>query len=141
MLRQHKLNGNMIFAEHSSNLMQRLPHLPSTPHLIALLLRQLEPLLKSHKHHLIEKDLYQMVLHRPVELARLLGNWEFMLDSGFSPHRVAQLAQKPQFQLSINSLIWRVPISKFCLPRNRCFWTASEPVRSSETNQAVKRLQ
>jgi hypothetical protein len=55
MLCQHKLNRHMIFAEGSPNLMQRLPRLPSTPHLIPLLLRQLEPPLKSHQHHLIEK--------------------------------------------------------------------------------------
>ena len=73
MLRQHKLNGNMVFAEGSPNLMQRLPRFPSTPHLIPLLLSKLEPPPKSHKHHLIEKDLYQMVLHRPVELATSNG--------------------------------------------------------------------
>jgi hypothetical protein len=55
MLRQHKLNRNMVLAEDSSNLMQRLSRLPATPHLIPLLLRKLEPPLKSHKHHLIEK--------------------------------------------------------------------------------------
>src|ERR1700688_2885567 len=75
MLRQHKLNRHMIFTEDSPNLMQRLPRLPPPPHVGSLLLRKLEAPPKCHKHHLIEKDLYQMVLHRPVELARLLGNW------------------------------------------------------------------
>jgi hypothetical protein len=28
-----------------------------------------------HEHHLLEKDLYQVVLHRPVEPARLIGSW------------------------------------------------------------------
>jgi len=73
MLRQHKLNRHMIFTEDSPNLMQRLPRLPPPPHVGSLLLRKLEAPPKSHKHHLIEKDLYQMVLHRPVELARPLG--------------------------------------------------------------------
>jgi hypothetical protein len=30
-----------------------------------------------HEHHLQEKDLYQVVLHRPVEPARFIGNWLF----------------------------------------------------------------
>ena len=75
MLRQHKLNGHMVFAEGPSNLMQGLPRLPAPPHVVPLLLRKLEPPPKSHKHHLKRKDLYQMVLHRPVELAGLLGTW------------------------------------------------------------------
>jgi hypothetical protein len=55
MLRQHKLNGNMVFAEGSSNLMQGLPSLPTHPHVVPLLLRKLDPSPKSHKHHLLEK--------------------------------------------------------------------------------------
>jgi hypothetical protein len=47
------------------------------------LLRELEAPPKCHKHHLIEKDLYQMVLRRPVEPARLLGNWLFDRKGGF----------------------------------------------------------
>ena len=58
MLRQHKLNAHVVFAEGSSNFMQGLPRLPATPHLLPLLLRKLEPPLKSHKHHLIEKAIY-----------------------------------------------------------------------------------
>jgi hypothetical protein len=45
----------MVFAKGSPNLMQRLSQLPTTPHVVALLLRKLEPPLKCHKHHLIEK--------------------------------------------------------------------------------------
>jgi hypothetical protein len=45
----------MVLAEDSPNLMQRLPRLPAPPHVVPLLLRKLEPPLKSHKHHLIEK--------------------------------------------------------------------------------------
>jgi hypothetical protein len=41
MLRQHKLNGNMVLAEGSSNLMQGLSRLPAAPHVISLLLRKL----------------------------------------------------------------------------------------------------
>ncbi len=52
MLRQHKLNGHLILAEVSPNLMQRLSRLPTPPHVIPLLLRKLEPPLKSHKHQL-----------------------------------------------------------------------------------------
>jgi hypothetical protein len=55
MLRQHKLNRHMVLAEDSPNLMQRLSRLPTAPHVIPLLLRKLEPPLKSHIHHLIEK--------------------------------------------------------------------------------------
>src|ERR1700688_1167312 len=77
MLRQHKLNGHMIFAKGAPNLMQRLPRLPPTPHVVPLLLRQLDPPPKCHKHHLYRKDFYQRVLHRPVELARLLGMWSW----------------------------------------------------------------
>jgi hypothetical protein len=55
MLRQHKLNGHMVFAEGSPNLMQRLSRLPAPPHVVPLLLRKLESPLKSHQHHLIEK--------------------------------------------------------------------------------------
>jgi hypothetical protein len=55
MLRQHKLNRHMICAEGSPNLTQRLPRLPPFPHVIPLLLSKLEPPLKCHEHHLIEK--------------------------------------------------------------------------------------
>ncbi len=55
MLRQHKLNGHMVFAEGTSNLMQGLPHLPAPPHVVALLLSKLEPPPNCHKHHLLEK--------------------------------------------------------------------------------------
>jgi hypothetical protein len=65
----------MIFAEGPPNLMQRLPRLPTPPHVGSLLLRKLEPPSKCHKHHLIEKDLYQMVLHRPVEPAGVIRTW------------------------------------------------------------------
>jgi hypothetical protein len=52
MLRQHKLNRHMIFAEGSPNLMQRLSQLPAPPHVVPLLLRKLEAPFKCHKHHL-----------------------------------------------------------------------------------------
>src|ERR1700726_981986 len=77
MLRQHKLNDPMCLAKGPPNLMQRLPVLPAPPHIVPLLLRKLEAPPKCHKHNLIEKDLYQMVLHRPVEPARLIGMWLF----------------------------------------------------------------
>jgi hypothetical protein len=41
------------------------------------LLREPEAPPKCHKHHLLEKDLYQMVLHRPVEPAAIIGMWHF----------------------------------------------------------------
>jgi hypothetical protein len=83
MLRQHKLNRHIIFVEGSPNLMQALPRLPAAPHVVPLLLRELEAPPKCHKHHLIEKDLYQMVLQRPVELERLIGMWPWNLWVGF----------------------------------------------------------
>jgi hypothetical protein len=49
------VNNPMCLAERPPNLMQRLSRLPSTPHLIPLLLRKLEPPPNCHKHHLIEK--------------------------------------------------------------------------------------
>jgi hypothetical protein len=55
MLRQHKLNRYMVFAKDSSNLMQRLPRLPTLPHVVPLLLSKLEPPALRHKHHLMEK--------------------------------------------------------------------------------------
>jgi hypothetical protein len=55
MLRQHKLNRDVILAEGSTDLMQRLPRLPASPHLLPLLLSKLESPPKCHTHHLIEK--------------------------------------------------------------------------------------
>jgi hypothetical protein len=72
MLRQHKLNRDMVIAEDSSILMERLPRLPATPHLVPLLLRKHEPPPKCHKQRLWRKDLYQLVLHRPVEPASFI---------------------------------------------------------------------
>jgi hypothetical protein len=67
---------SMVFAEGSPNLMQRLSRLPAPPRVVPLLLRKLESPLKSHQHHLIENDLYQMVLHRSVEPALFLRTWQ-----------------------------------------------------------------
>jgi hypothetical protein len=55
MLRQHKLNGHMVFAEDSSNLMQRLARLPTAPHVVPLHRGKLYPSPLRHKHHLSEK--------------------------------------------------------------------------------------
>jgi hypothetical protein len=77
MLRQHKVNDPMCLAKSPPHLMQGLSRLPAPPHVVPLLLSKLEAPPKCHKHHLIEKDLYQMVLHRPVEPAGLIGIWEF----------------------------------------------------------------
>jgi hypothetical protein len=52
--------------------------LPTAPHIGPLDRRQLPPSLR-HEHHLLGKDLYQVVLHRPVELAGLTGNWLFIV--------------------------------------------------------------
>jgi hypothetical protein len=49
------LNGHMVLAEDSSNLMQRLPRLPAAPHVIPLHCGKLDPSALRHKHHLIEK--------------------------------------------------------------------------------------
>ena len=55
MLRQHKLNGHVVLAEDSPNLMQGLPSLPAPPHVFPLLLRKLHPLLKCHNTTFREK--------------------------------------------------------------------------------------
>jgi hypothetical protein len=60
-----------------------------------------------------------------VPISRLLGNWEFLPPTGLNLRQASQLAQKPQFRSLFKSLIWRVPFSKFCLPKNRCLWANS----------------
>jgi hypothetical protein len=55
MLRQHKLNGYMVLAEGSPNLMQALSRLPAAPHVNPLAPGELHPSTMRHKHHLLEK--------------------------------------------------------------------------------------
>jgi hypothetical protein len=55
MLRQHKLNGHVVLAEDSRNLMQGLPSLPAPPHVVPLLLRKLYPPPKCHNTTFREK--------------------------------------------------------------------------------------
>src|SRR5580704_7996872 len=63
----------MFFAKSATDLMQRLAGLPTTPHLDLLLRGKPKPFPLLHKHHLQKTALYQMVLHRPFELAALIG--------------------------------------------------------------------
>jgi hypothetical protein len=70
------MNRAMVFAQGTANLMQRLSRLPTTPDLGLLHRRKTIPSSWSHEHHLLKtNDLYQMVLHPPVELARVIGNF------------------------------------------------------------------
>ncbi len=55
MLRQLKLKGHMVFAEGSSNLMQRLSRLPTAPLVGSLYRRKLYAYPLRLEHHLIEK--------------------------------------------------------------------------------------
>ena len=75
MTRQQELNDHMTLTEGSSDLVQGLSCLPSAPQIGFLLCRKPPPSALRHKHHLWKKHSYQMVLLRPVELARLIGTW------------------------------------------------------------------
>jgi hypothetical protein len=57
--------------------MQRLPRHPAAAHVVSLILGKFDSTALRHEHQLIGKDLYQMVLHRPVELAGIIGTREF----------------------------------------------------------------
>ena len=50
--RHQTTNGGMLFAKSAPNLMQRLPGLPTTPHVEFLLRRKPKPSPLFHKHHL-----------------------------------------------------------------------------------------
>jgi hypothetical protein len=50
--RHQATNGRMLLAEHAPDLMQRLPCLPTTPHVALLLRRKPKPSPLFHKHHL-----------------------------------------------------------------------------------------
>jgi hypothetical protein len=50
--RNQTTNGRMFFAKSAPDLMQRLPCLPTTPHVEFLLRRKPKPSPLSHKHHL-----------------------------------------------------------------------------------------
>ena len=53
---------------------QRLPRLPTAPHLGPLRRRQPSPFPLRHRHDLRRKNLGQMVLHRPIECTAVIGN-------------------------------------------------------------------
>src|SRR5882724_8781688 len=50
--RHQTTNGRMLLAEGAPDLMQRLPRLPTTPHVALLHRRKPKPFLLGHKHHL-----------------------------------------------------------------------------------------
>jgi hypothetical protein len=69
------MNRAMVLTERAANLMQRFSRLPTAPYLGLLRCRKTIPSSQSHEHHLLKaNDLYQMVLHPPVELARDVSN-------------------------------------------------------------------
>jgi hypothetical protein len=76
----------MVLAERTTNLMQRLARLPKAPDVNTLRRRKPVPSALSHNHHLS----HQMVLHRPVETARVLSN--FTWPEGFG---VSNLVKTP----------------------------------------------
>jgi hypothetical protein len=53
--------------------MQGLPSLPPAPDIRFLRGRKSRPLLLAHKHTILKPQVYQMVLHRPVECTRVTG--------------------------------------------------------------------
>src|SRR5215469_13690302 len=57
MARHYTTNGVMVLAKSASDLMQRLPRLPTSPHVALLLRGKPKPSPWSHKHHLW-KQLY-----------------------------------------------------------------------------------
>jgi hypothetical protein len=70
------VNDYVVFTQGTANLIERLARLPTVPQLGFLLRRKPSSLaFDQHKHHLCKELLAQMVLHRPVEPARLIGNW------------------------------------------------------------------
>jgi len=73
MSRHYTTNGVMVLAKSAPDLMQRLPRLPTSPHVNLLLRGKPVPSPWSHKHHLYTADLHQMVLHRPFETATQTG--------------------------------------------------------------------
>src|ERR1700693_2647892 len=79
--------------------MERLAGLPTVPQLGFLLRRKPSSLaFDQHKHHLCKELLAQMVLHRPVEAARLFGDWD-----ASDPHDENPVAQDLAAALRINS--------------------------------------
>jgi hypothetical protein len=70
------VNDYVVFTQGTANLMERLAGLPTVPQLGFLLRRKSSSLaFDQHKHHLCKELLTQMVLHRPVEPAGVIGTW------------------------------------------------------------------
>jgi hypothetical protein len=61
----------MVLAEGTTNLMQRLARLPKAPDVNTLRRRKPVPSALSHK----SPPSHQMVLHRPVETAQVIGKF------------------------------------------------------------------
>src|SRR6202021_3236974 len=74
--RHQEPNRTMPLPEGAANLMQRLARLPTAPHLNPLLSGKPVPFSLCHNHHLLKLNSYQMVLHRPVETARVLSKFD-----------------------------------------------------------------
>src|SRR6266481_7910302 len=60
----------MTLIERTPNLMQRLSRLPTTPQLALLHRRKPKPFTWPHATPPLERNLYEMVLHRPIETTR-----------------------------------------------------------------------
>src|SRR6266481_8251225 len=69
----------MTLIERTPNLMQRLSRLPTTPQLALLHRRKPKPFTWPHATPPLERNLYEMVLHRPIETTRLTGQVRFAL--------------------------------------------------------------
>jgi hypothetical protein len=67
----------MRLAERAPDLMQRLSRLPTAPQVALLHRRKPKPFTLGHKTPPLKAALYQMVLHRPVELAAVTGHLKY----------------------------------------------------------------
>jgi hypothetical protein len=91
MLGQQELNRAMILVEDTASLMERLARLPTEPDSSLLLSRKTMFSSLSHQHHLLENDLNQMMLHRPVETASVTRALSYGINTESSAARFVNL--------------------------------------------------
>jgi len=69
----------MRLAIGTPDLMLRLPGLPTSPNIRYLRRRKSRPLLLTHSNTILKLQVYQMVLHRPIECTPLIGTFLMLL--------------------------------------------------------------